>query len=155
MSNLWFFVNCETCQAYSRDKLIEGFTDGSPCGKYFSCVHREECIKARQENHLKAREDRLNKMFSEHPYGDYRKAVIDEIKKHIKVIDVKEQIDSYNYEFCRYVLRMPFDFHYAISFSKIDDYYSLYDRTVQQLADEVLSDIRRTFLDATLNKKER
>lgn len=155
MSNLWFFAHCETCQTYSRDKSTEGFTDGNPCEKYFSCIHREECIKARQENQLRERENRLNKMFSEYPYGDYRKAVIDEIKKHIKVIDVKEQIDSYHCEFCRYVLRMPFDFHYAISFSKIDDYYNLYDWTVQQLADELVSDIRRTFLDATLNKKEK
>lgn len=155
MSNLWFFSHCETCQAYERDKSVEGFDDGNPCEKYFSCVHREKCIKTRQENQLREREDRLNKMFSDHPYDSYRKAVIDEIKKHIKVVDVKEQIDSYHYEYCRYVLRMPFDFHYAIAFDKLDDYHTLYDWTVKQLADELVSDIRRTFLDVTLNKKEK
>ena len=155
MSNLWFFSHCETCQAYERDKSVERFDDSNPCEKYFSCLHREECIRARQENQLREREDRLNKMFSEHPYGYYIKEVIDEIKKHIKVVDVKEQIDSYHYEYCRYVLRMPFDFHYAISFDKLDDYHSLYDWTAKQLADELVSDIRRTFLDETLNKNDR
>lgn len=155
MSNLWFFSHCETCQAYERDKSVEGFDDGNPCEKYFSCVHREKCIKARQENQLREREDRINKMLSGHPYDSYRKAVINEIKRYIKVLEVKEQIDSYHYEMCRFVLRMPFDFHYAISFQKLDDYHILYDWSVQQLAYDLVADIRQSFLDVTLNKKEK
>ena len=155
MSNLWFFSHCGTCQAYERDKSVEGFDDGNPCEKYFSCVHREKCIKARQENQLREREDRINKMLSDHPYDSYRKAVINEIKRYIKVLEVKEQIDSYQYEICRFVLRMPFDFHYAISFQKFDDYHILYDWSVQQLAYDLVVDIRQSFLDVTLNKKEK
>lgn len=153
MQNLWFFSNCDTCQAYLKDEKVKEFSDINACEKFFSCVNRERCSKERQDSFVKERKDRIDKMFQEHPYEKFRKTVIDEVKMYLNIIDVKEVIDPYNYNHCKYVLKMPYDFHYSINFEMLDDYYVLYDWTAQQVGNELVSNIRQTFLDTVLNKK--
>lgn len=154
MQNLWFFSNCDTCQAYLKDEKVKEFSDVNACEKFFSCVNRERCSKERQDSFVKERKDRMDKMFQEHPYEKFRKAVIDEVKMYLNIIDVKEVIDLYNYNHCKYVLKMPYDFHYSINFEMLDDYHTLYDWTSQQLGEKLVSDIRQSFLDAILNKQQ-
>lgn len=68
-------------------------------------------------------------------------------------MNVKEVIDIYNYKHCKYVLKMPYDFHYSITFEMLDDYHILYDWTAKQVGEQLVFNIRQAFLDATINRK--
>lgn len=154
MQNLWFFSNCDTCQAYLKDEKIKEFSDTNVCEKFFSCLNREKCSKERQDSFVKERKDRMDKIFHEHPYDEFRKTVIDEIKLHLNIINVKEVIDPYNYNDCEYVLKMPYNFCYSINFKMLDDCYTLHNWTVQQIGEKLVSNIRQAFLNAILNKQQ-
>lgn len=152
MENLWFFANCENCQKYFKDVKVKYFSDNNACEKFFSCVNREKCNKKCQDNFTKERKEKMDKMFEEHPYNSFRNAVINEVKLYLNIVEVKEVIDSYNYNNCKFVLEMPYGFHYSITFEMLDNYYTLYDWTVQQAVNKLVSNIRQRFLDVTINK---
>lgn len=153
IENLWFFANCEHCQEYLKDDKVSDFSDSNACEKFFSCVNREECNKKRQDNFAQKRKETMDKMFQEHSYNMFRNAVINEVKLHLNIVDVKEVIDTYNYNNCRYILKMPYDFHYAITFEMLDDYHTLYDWAAKQVGEKLVSNIRQAFLDVTINRK--
>ena len=104
MENLWYFAQCENCTKYKEN--IEGLICRNIFEKYLNCSHQESCIDARRKKLAKEREERLQKMFFEHPYHDYRVTVIKEIKKYLNIIEVKENISSYDYESCCYILNI-------------------------------------------------
>lgn len=151
IENLRFFANCEHCQEYLKDNKVSDFSDNNACEKFFSCVNREECNKKRQEIFAK-KEREMDKMLEENPYNMFRNAVINEVKLYLNIVDVKEIIDPHNYNNCRYILKMPYDFHYAITFEMLDDYHTLYGFTAKQARERLVSNMRQAFLDATLNK---
>lgn len=136
-----------------KDDKVKDFSDSNVGEKFFSCVNREKCNKKRQDDFTKERKERINKMFQEHPYNRFRHAVISEVKLYLNIVDVEEVINPYNYNHCKYVLKMPYNFYYSINFEVLDDYHTLYGWAVKQVGEKLVSDIRQKFLDATLNKQ--
>lgn len=154
IKNLWFFADCDTCMAYCKDEKVKEFTDSNACEKFFSCLYREKCNKENQNSLAKERREKIDKILSEYPYDNFRKAVIDEIGLYLNILNIREVVDSYNYSLCQYILDMPCNFHYAVSFEMIDDYHSIYDYTKQQVAERLVENIRQSFLNKTLNKNK-
>ena len=153
MENLWGFAQCENCTKYQQSKDEDGLICKNLFEKFLSCIHQENCIDARRKKLAKEREERLQKMFFEHPYHNYRATVIEEIKKHLNIFEVKENISSYNYESCCYILNMPCNFHFAIPFTLLDDYHTINNFSAQKSAHVLVDIIRRSFLDNTINRK--